>query len=403
MAGLRIRDHIYDLNDPGMQGLLAQLHTQKERPHCVCVSAGVPMYIAKVEGRYFVKRMPNSGAAHSPECESFEPPDELSGLGQVQGTAIQEDPESGTVLLKFDFSLSKGATRKAPAPSDTEKDTVRTDGAKLTLRGTLHYLWEQAGFNRWSPAMEGKRNWFTIRKYLLQSAVHKVAKGTGLEEFLYVPESFSADRKEEIAQRRRALMLKHVAHGDKRSLLILVGEVKEIVPAQFGHKLVVKHVPDCHFMLAEDIHRRLLKRFATELDVWNASASGDSRETRLIVISTFSVTPAGVAHIEELALMPVTDNYVPFENLFDLDLIKALSARKRRFVKGLRYNLPSDKPMAAAILTDAGERGTALYVTPPGASDELEQATDEAIAGSEYPSWRWHAAREAMPALPEPR
>jgi Protein of unknown function (DUF1173) len=65
-----------------------------------------------------------------------------------------------------DHSLSKGPTKTIPTGNGEEKNSVKTDGNKLSLRGTLHYLWEQAGFNKWSPGMAGKRNWFVIRKYL---------------------------------------------------------------------------------------------------------------------------------------------------------------------------------------------------------------------------------------------
>src|SRR3546814_10419832 len=77
--------------------------------------------------------------------------------------------------------------RAAPTPGTGESDSVRTDGAKLTLRGTLHYLWEQAGFNRWAPAMSGKRSWGVIRKYILQAAADKTAdrKSTRLNSSHY--------------------------------------------------------------------------------------------------------------------------------------------------------------------------------------------------------------------------
>lgn len=100
------------------------------------------MYVAKVGQQYIVKRMPNTGKLHHMHCDSYEPPEELSGFGQVDGTAIQEDTQTGETTLKFNFSLTKAAGKKAPKPSETPADTVKTDGTKLTLTSTLHYLWE---------------------------------------------------------------------------------------------------------------------------------------------------------------------------------------------------------------------------------------------------------------------
>ncbi len=100
------------------------------------------MYLAKVHGTVVIKRMPDTGGAHAPSCDSYEPPPELSGLSQVAGTAIQEDTETGLTTLKFDFSLTKVAGRAAPVPAGGDKDTVKTDDqaniaqyVKLSLAG----------------------------------------------------------------------------------------------------------------------------------------------------------------------------------------------------------------------------------------------------------------------------
>ncbi|MES8333716.1 DUF1173 family protein, partial [Cutibacterium acnes] len=124
MAIYQIRGHSIHSDDPALPELLAGIYGARERPLCLCRSPGIEMYVAKVENKYIVKRMPHSGSDHAPACDSYEPPPELSGLGQVIGSAIQESPDEGTVTLKFDFSLSKGASRAAPAPSGREADSV---------------------------------------------------------------------------------------------------------------------------------------------------------------------------------------------------------------------------------------------------------------------------------------
>jgi Protein of unknown function (DUF1173) len=106
------------------------------------------MYIAQVNGHFIVKRMPNTGSDHDLECDSYEIPAGLSGLGQVLGSAIKENSGDDLTALKFGFSLSKGPTKTIPSGNGEEKNSVKTDGNKLCLRGTLHYLWEQAGFNK---------------------------------------------------------------------------------------------------------------------------------------------------------------------------------------------------------------------------------------------------------------
>ena len=94
-------------NDSLMQQYLSRAYESKLRPVCHCKAPYPAMYIAKINGQYVMKRMPDSGEQHSVNCESFKYPIGLSGLGQVTGSAIIENVDDGTTSLKFDFSLSK--------------------------------------------------------------------------------------------------------------------------------------------------------------------------------------------------------------------------------------------------------------------------------------------------------
>ncbi|MCC7005678.1 MAG: DUF1173 domain-containing protein [Ottowia sp.] len=379
-----------------LQIALASVYESKVRPLCLCTETGISMYVARAHGRYLIKRMPNSGSTHLPTCETYEPPAELSGLGEVMGSAIQENPDEGISILKFDFSLSKGGSRAAPTPSDAEADSVKTDGKKLSLRGTLHYLWEEAGLNRWTPAMAGKRSWYVINKYLYQAADNKLAKGMNLSDVLYIPESFSLEKKEEINQRRVARMMKnHASHKKLRRLMIAIGEVKSIAPSRFGQKIILKHLPDCHFMMNDDLHARLLKRFNLTLALWDALP-----ETHLIMIGTFGVSATGIPTLEEVALINVTENWIPFESTFDKALLEALTQAQRPFTKGLRYNLAETKPLACVVLADTPTQATALYICPPTASEETINEMDTLIEESKLASWVWRIGDASMPALP---
>jgi hypothetical protein len=395
MNAYRLGKITVESNDAQLPDLLAGMHKEKRRPLCLCRDPGVEMYIAKIEGRYYLKRMPNTGGDHDASCDSYEPPPELSGLGQVAGTAIVEDPDQGTTSLKLDFSLSKGSARKAPEPSGVEADSVRTDGNKLTLRGMLHYLWGEAGFHKWSPSMAGKRSWGTIRKFLMQAAENKIAKGTGISEILYIPEMFSTERKDAIAQRRNGLLMKIAGpKSGTRRLMLLVGEVKEIAPSRHGHKMVIKHLPDFQFMLNDQIHRRMLKRFNEELELSDAVGGA-----RIVAIATFSVSQAGVAFIEEIALMVTTENWIPFENRNDEILLDVLTRSGRRFTKGLRYNLATTRPIACASLSDTAEP-IALFIVPVSANEEYVAELNSMIEESKVKPWVWRVDQAEMPELP---
>lgn len=178
--------------------------------------------------------------------------------------------------------------------------------------------------------------------------------------------------------------------------MLLIGEVKEFTPSRSGQRLVVKHLPEFPFLLEEDLHRRMTARFEQELTLWNGVA-----EAHLIVIATFGAGPAGVAAVEELALMVVTDNWIPIEHMYDASLVEALTRDRRRFIKCLRYNLPPSRLFASAVLSDALPSPVALYIVPPGADPDYGHALDTLVAESALPAWIWAASQGPMPTFPK--
>ena len=383
----------------GFAEAVADAHAAHRRPRCMCLVDGVEMYVARLAGTnegFIVKRMPNTGSHHAPDCPSYEPPPESSGLGQVLGSAITEDPTTGETTLKLDFSMSKIAGRSAMPTSGGDSDSVASSGTKLSLRGLLHYLWDQAELTRWQPGFAGKRTWSTVRKHLLLAAENKIARGDSLRLRLYVPEVFSVDQRDAINARRMAQWSQAIAApGKPQHLMLLIAEVKEIVPARYGFKAVVKHVPDQAFALDEQLYRRLGRRFESELALWGAA-----EDIHMVIIATFSVAAAGIPTIVELSLMPVTRQWLPVEDGFEKQLIERLVADGRSFVKGLRYNLGADSPLASATLTDCEGSAPLLFVVHAGVEDSGRyiQVCDPLV-----PVWLWNPSNEAMPSLPPRR
>lgn len=384
----------YDPTEAAHQKDLAAMHASKKRPLCHCRKPGIEMYIAKIDDHYIVKRMPETGGLHSPTCDSYEPPAELSGLGEVLGTAIKENLD-GLTELRFGFSMTKISGRNGQAEMKAaEADSVKTDGSKLTIKAVLSYLWDQAGFNKWTPAMTGKRSWTVLHKHLMAVAGDKLAKGTVLAEKLYIPEPFSLDKKDEIIRRRMSRFAVATAkESGPRPLMLLVGEAKSMSPGRYGQKLIIKHAPDCNFILNDDLWKRMEKQFKTEMDMWDD-------DVRMMVIATFSVSAGGANTIEEIALMPTTSNWMPFENPWEKLLIKTLTETNRRFSKCLRYNLSADRPLAAIVLNDTEPKPTAMYVTLPLVKDEYLTALKVLIDGSQLASWTWGVGMFDHPAIP---
>lgn len=396
MADISIGGHIYMSNDAALQIALADAHKNKARPLCMCTHDGVEMYVAKISEQYVIKRMPDSGERHSAHCDSYEPPPEVSGFGEVLGQAIQEDMETGSVSLKFDFALTRSAGRAPPESVGTPADTVKANGKKLTLRSVLHYLWDEAGMSKWSPRMEGRRSWFVLHKYLSQAAIGKSTKGSALASSLFIPEPFFSDRRDEITRARNTRFADlHTPSKGARKLMILVGEVKEFGPARYGHKVTIKQMPDCPFMLDASLFKRLEKRFEVEFELWRAFET-----THLMSIATFGVGASGVATIEEMALMLTTENWIPFETLHEKELVDALTRQSRHFVRSLRYNMAADRPLAAAVVTDTQPKPTAMYILDGATSDDRIVAFEELTEHSSLASWTWNVSEQSIPLFP---
>lgn len=380
---------------PDAQHVLADARAHRVRPVCLCVAGGVPMYIARVGDRFIVKRMPDTGRVHATDCPSYLPPEALSGLGQVLGGAILEQTDTGVTALRLGFRMAK-ADRNGPAPAGgggEGSDSVSADGARLGMRAVLHYLWQEAGLATWSPAMAGKRNWRIVSWYLRQAAQGKFTRGKPLAGRLFVPEPFSADHKADLAARRMSAWAPARTTGRTGQFMILIGEVKAIEAARFGHKLVIKHLPDAPLMLDDDLHRRMLRRFADELELWQADDDG-----HLIVIATFTVGRAGLASVQELSLAMTDEHWLPYESAADKLLLDTAISEHRRFTKSLRYNLAATQAMASLVLTDT-EIPTAAYLL---ASADERTDIDALQEGTGADTWTW-VIGEPMPPLPTPR
>ena len=396
MRRFRIADEVIEEAAGNLPAVLAEAYRRKIRPLCLCKEPGLAMYIARVGDQYLVKRMPLSGGEHNASCSSYEPPDELSGLGLLKGSAIQIDPNSGMASLKLDFSLSKLGSRAASTAAEASAESGGGDAKRLSLRSLLHYLWHEAELTAWTSRWAGKRHWWNVRWHLIEAARQMTVKGGPLSEILFVPEPFRSVDKAAIEQRRTmALAPAQPPTSGPRKLMILVGEVKELAPARTGHKLIVKHLPGFVFLLDEDVHRRLQARFESELALWSADDG-----SHLVTIATFSINPAGLAIVEEMALMVVSENWIPYESVSEKTLVDALAKLHERSLKGLRYGLPANQPLAAALLPERS-RPMALYIVPPNADASYEDALQELMnSRPEMESWVWRLAEGEMPPLP---
>lgn len=375
-----------------IQAILKTAYDDKKRPLCQCRPTHPAMYVAHIAGNYVLKRMPGTGHLHDTTCESFDPPPELSGLGELARNTIVTD-EAGETVLKLDFPLTKRPGRAPPASAGNDDPTsVKAEPSKLGLLGLLHYLWDSAELTKWRASWTGKRNWFIVRRELLAVAERTAAKATPLASVLYIPAMFSPEKKEELASQRRHFMHPlQPAAGKPVSLGIIIAELKGQEPSQYGRRLILKHMPDFSLFLSEGTAKKFDALVEDKIRMVEAASEG-----HVIIIATFSVN-GSYAEVSEIAAMPVTGQWIPFEHDREYEVVSMLC--KRSFIKCLKYNMGSAAPIANALLTDT-EPPTALYCPKAGISEETADELSRMAQEGTYPAWIWPANEVDMPALP---
>lgn len=387
---LLINGRPFQEDHPDLRDAIAHAYSDRQRPRCMCTAPGAQMYIARIGQTYLVKRMPGTGSQHAPACPSYEPPAELSGLDQVLGTAIVEDPQTGQTHLRLGFSMSRRQGGPAALPGAATNGSATSSGTRLSLRALLHYLWDQAELTKWRPGFEGRRTWAVVRRQLLQAAARKTACGRELLQQLYIPEPFFIEQRDAINTRRIAHWHRvHAGPSGTDSLILMIAELKEMGPARHGHRAVIKHLPDLPLSVDDRLYRSVSRRFEGELSLWGLSDS-----VRMVVIATISMGLAGTPALNEISLMTVNDAWVPVANAYEQQLVEHLCREGRDFYKPLSYNLPQDLLPASAILTDAGATPVLLLI---------QIATRGSNTGypPECSTWRWDPSlSNLMPVLP---
>ena len=392
---LILQGQVLSLDTEAGQRRLSQAHGAGIRVECRCRVPAPELYIAATVTKFIVKRMPGTGPDHAMTCPLYLPPEELSGLAQVQASAIVENPDDGTTTLRLGFPLRKnGKPTSAPERTDTEPTEAKPASRKLTLTSLLHFLWHDADLNKWYPAMEGRRFWGVVQSALARAAADKIVKGQDLSRILYVPEYFKPDRKAEIASHRNQLFANLRPTSSKATPCgLVIAEFKSVEPTAHGARFLFKHAPDCAFFADSELAERFERIFGERLQTLEAIGSGHA-----IVIASFSIAKAGYPVLQEIGMMLVSQNWIPFETLRELDLLSALTSESRAFQKQMRFNLAKDAPIASAVLPDTSTPVALLCAyndTYVKYINDLTESADE----HRFDVWQWIDG-DPMPAFP---
>jgi Protein of unknown function (DUF1173) len=145
----------------------------------------------------------------------------------------------------------------------------------------------------------------------------------------------------------------------------------------------------------DSIFKRFSKAFSGELEILRAHPN-----FHLMTIGTFSFSDLGIASLKRMDVMLVDENWIPFEDMYEKQIIDALTAGQRRFDKILRFNTPPNYPQPTVVLRDAAPKATALYIVHASADEAYYRHLDAQVLKSKYLTWLWDLAANAIPPLP---
>ena len=373
---------------------------------CACPGRGEKQLAIKhydQQDVYGLARFGNSGAQHAHDCRFFSL---ASGVSGYSKGVISEDADGG-IRIRLGVGLTKRPAHNNTATEVCPYSILPQSGSRPTqadmkLLGLLHLLWDNAGLNIWWPAMRGKRSLDLINRQLEKVAMTITANRINLDSVLLLP---AQDDKGKWAQQNKERVAQAVS--SRRRLVAIVQLVKysPVADAEMSSTLKIA----CFYgfpwpKMTPLIWLEILRRFPRAIAAWKQGH-------RVIGVALLDLLPNGkAANVLDLALMPVTKTWIPFDSMYELTIAEKLITETRGFIKPLRYDASEDVVFPDFVLLDM-DKNTPLEVF--GMTNEtylVRQSEKTAHYLAHYGTdhwWCWNAATdpkgENIPPFPERR
>ena len=294
------------LGEAETQLRLAAARKQGHPVLCACRSPGIPMVLRRYNGTILIARWPDTGERHATDCPSYDP--------SSNPEAIREHPD-GTIEIRTSFQLTppvRGGTQVRSPGRPTATPVAPHN--HLDLSGVLHELWRRAGFDKWFPAMQGKRNWGVVRYHLAETASVVQIGQHMLCDVLFSALPFHRGAPEalddQIARLQQMI-------GEK-GIAVLLTPVKLIDAAKFGYRIEFYHLPKLAFYAASSYGVADKLRQLPEGHRLIGMALVDARGKHF--------------RVHGLGTIPVTPHWLPYDRLDDGSAIESLAATDLRFL-----------------------------------------------------------------------
>lgn len=320
IAGEVVSRGLRDEDPAHWQLLLRRALGSGERPHCLCRggSVSLPMVIATHGRTLVMKRMPNTGMDHHPDCESHGGHESrVAGVGKTSG-ALRQLP-GGLLDAKLDVPLHTltGAGRCAPLLAKKKEAQSRDvmSRSAMGLRDFLLLVWERAGLTSLPPGGGVGRRLSEVYAKIGEELEELALGGRPARERVFVPDTrLDAQAMESKREELGVLymQLQASAPEGRRPVLLIVGEVRDLFPSRYGMGMRIKGMPDDRpVWLSRGDREDLLKNFPGVKSWMEEAAAGQVIHTKAIVLAGVQMSREGNLNWVYGGWMEVGLDYLP--------------------------------------------------------------------------------------------
>ncbi|HVI89361.1 MAG TPA: DUF1173 family protein [Dongiaceae bacterium] len=293
---------------------------------CIMRSPRPKLVIRRYSGTFLLARWPEQAHLHAAGCRFHQ----TTGGPEKKGTELDAFRQrNGHHDVRLDLSLSVSTRSPAkPAVTKTPSTSSRAQRRSAGLLAFLEYTWEAAGLNVWPG--HGGRGWNVCWSQLTTELADCRINGKRGDTFLHVMERWDPTRKTEILAEIEAFQVRLKPTADTSPRGLVIGEIEEHGPTQYGGKVVLRQSKQAYFMSAA-LYERLLRSYALPL-----SGLGKP-DQRCVAILAIERSRSNYLTIVDAAAMLTNRQFLPCDSGHEVAMADFLIGLRRVFRKPVRH------------------------------------------------------------------
>lgn len=294
---------------------------------CLCTGRELPLAVKLKNEKHHLARFPLTGNKHKDECRFYSRLSPEGAQGTYNNDAITEKPD-GIINVKLDYALqTKSVSDDIPATPLTGDASRKRKRGTVSLCGLMHLLWENSGYNRWFPKMDGVRSSTLLGFHLWTQACEIEIGKTRLSKVLLTP---AVTGSRDSARNSGAVEFAR----QNKCRMVVVAELAKYSDKYISgvNRLPVKDFAGMPFLgLDTSRWNSAIERFPHEFSGWKNGY-------KIFIIALTDVPSAKSAQVRQLAMMMTSERFIPLDSQYEGTMEQKLYELQRSFFKPLRYD-----------------------------------------------------------------